>query len=459
MSPAWSRSLASTVYGFLKNRRELTPQFTSILAGLEESQWLPSDRLRTLQAERLRALVRHAATNVPYYRRVFAEHGLSPSQVQTPDDLSLLPTLSKETIRSEGENLIAAGYARRSLRSESTSGTSGVPLTVWMDDAAYTHTKAVQWLQHGWAGYTHREWIGILAGYRVMPLARRRPPFWISNHAGRQVHFSTYHLKPEFMPSMVRKLKESRIQFLLGYPSAIGLLARHLVERGDSVPIRAVFPSSEPLYRWQVEAMEKAFGCTVFNYYGQGEKAISGTGCGTSINLHVNMEICVAETLPAPAGGSYRLLVGTPLHNYAMPLLRYELHDLTTVVTEPCACGRQHQRFGPVETVSDNYILAPDGSLLSPSVLYLAFPTLRGLSGAQIVQQDLHTLVIRVIAGDAFTSEESQRLIAGVRRVVGEEFRLEIEKVDDIARTRNGKVRFVVSHLSQAALGQSGTVE
>jgi len=445
-TPVWTRTLASSLYGVLKNRRELTPEFREALDDLTVAEWYAAERLKELQSDRLRRLIRHAAVNVPYYGKAFADHGVIVSQIQGPDDLRRLPTLTKETIRSRSEELLARGYDRKALRSESTSGSSGMPLTVWMDEPAYAYTKAVQWLQHGWAGYTHREWIGILAGYRVVPVGRERPPFWISNHAGHQIHFSTYHLKPRFMGAMVRKLKESRIHFLLGYPSAIGLLARHVVEMGETLPMKAIFPSSEPIYRWQADAIERAFGSPpLYNYYGQGEKVVSATGCGRSMAMHVNMEMCVAELVDPPSPGPHRYLVGTPLFNYAMPLIRYELNDLTTGVPEPCPCGRAHVRIGPVETLSNHYLVSPDGSWISPSVLYLAFTELRGISGAQVIQQDLRTIEVHIVRGEGFTDQEARKLTGNLRAMLGDQFSVALLPVPEIPQSANGKSRFVVS--------------
>ena len=294
--PVWTRSAASTMYGLLKQRKEYTPAARQMLRDLESSQWWTADQLASLQSERLSALVRHAAAKVPYYRQMFAEYGLSAGQIQTPADLPKLPLLTKEILRARGNELMAEGVTPAALRTESTSGTTGLPLTVYMNSEAYLAFKAVQWLQHGWAGYRHEgEWVGVLAGYRVVPLERRRPPFWITNYAGKMMHFSTYHLKPDLMPAMVQQLKRSKIQYLIGYPSAISLLANHMIERGEQHKLNGIFPSSEPLFAWQEQVMARAFGCKVYNYYGQGEKAVSGTGCGASANLHVNMEVCVAE--------------------------------------------------------------------------------------------------------------------------------------------------------------------
>lgn len=78
--------------------------------------------------------------------------------------------------------MISDNVDRSKLREESTFGTTGTPLTVWLDDKTYAYHKAVQWLQQKWAGYTHKEWIGVLAGYKTIPLSRNKPPFgWVKH--------------------------------------------------------------------------------------------------------------------------------------------------------------------------------------------------------------------------------------------------------------------------------------
>ncbi|MCK5572186.1 MAG: phenylacetate--CoA ligase family protein, partial [Bacteroidetes bacterium] len=408
--------------------------------------------LEELQAERLRKLIAHATTTVPYYRRIFVEYGIPPSQIQTPHDLKRLPTLSKDTLRREGTSMMAETYRKRHLQRESTSGTSGTPLPVLMNREAYIYAKAAQWLHHEWAGYTHREWIGILAGYNVIGVSREAPPFWTTNYAGHQMHFSTRHLKPRFFPFFVQKLRSSGIQFLFGYPSAIALLARHIVSTDDHLPLRAVFLSSEPLYEWQAEAIRTAFGCPVFNYYGQAEKALTATGCGTSLDMHTNMELSVAEFIPDEKIGDKVRVLGTSLLNFGMPLIRYELHDITTLRDTPCPCGREHVRIGPVETHSDDYIVASDGSLISPSLLYFPFQEATGLDSSQVVQDEINRVTVKIVPNERFTNEEGESLCSEVAGIVGRGTLVTIERVTEIPLTANGKFRFVVSNISRDVL-------
>jgi phenylacetate-CoA ligase len=450
--PVWTRSAASTVYGLVKMRRENTPLFQKYLKELRQTQWYSSEQLADLQQRRLQKLIRHAATSVPYYARAFAAHGVVVSQIQTPGDLAKLPTLSKATIRRSWREMIAQRHNVSRLRKESTSGTTGTPLTVYMDDEAYLQTKAVQWLQHEWAGYTHREWLGVLAGYRVVPIGRTTPPFWVTNFAGRQIHLSSYNLRPAVVDVYAHKIRSSGIRFLLGYPSAIGYLARSLNEKGNRVPLEAVFLSSEPIYEWQLQAIRSAFGCKVFNYYGQGERVLSGVSCGTSNLLHLSMESSVAEFVPS-AGGEGTKLLSTSLLNFAMPLIRYELHDIATVVEDPCPCGRAHQRIQPVETKEEDYVVTPSGRFVSPSLLTFPLKDVVGVERTQVIQDSVEHLDIRIVTNEKFTEEEEHRLKREFSRCVGMEMEVKITRVEDIPLTAQGKFRFVVSHVARVAIG------
>jgi phenylacetate-CoA ligase len=451
-TPVWTRSLASSMYGALKSRRESTQVFEAAMQAVRETQWLSRERLGERQANQLESLVRYVARKVPYYERLFADHGIAPSSIQTVDDLRRVPTLTRDDIRTHWKDLISRDAAQLGLRKESTSGTTGAPLSVWMDDETYLHTKAVQWLQHEWAGYFHTEWLGILAGYRVVPLNRSRPPFWVTNLMGRQVHFSSYHLRPDMLGHYVEKLRKSEIRFLLGYPSAIGLLAQYFVERNLTHPIRAVFLSSEPLYEWQSEAIQKAFGCTIYNYYGQAERVLSGMSCGNSLNLHLEMDSSVVEFVPLPGGGGRSMIVATSLVNRAMPLLRYELNDVTTPIAAPCRCGRALPLIRPVETKREDVVTTSTGRLLPPSLFTFPLKNAVGVLQSQIVQQDPRNLEVRVVTDLRFTKEEAARLLKEYRSLVDQELDVAINIVDRIPLTSAGKFRFVVSHVARGGL-------
>ncbi len=452
-SPVWARSIASSVYGAVKHYRESPRTVRQYLDELTESQWWSRARLEDLQQRRLQEIVRHAAAHVPYYRHLFAEYGIAPSQIQSADDLKRLPALSKETVRQRARELLADGYDRRRIRSESTSGTTGTPLTVYMDDRTFLATKAVQYLHRYWGDYNPDDWIGVFGGYKVVPMGRRTPPFWIRNYHDRQVHFSTYHLAPDRAGLYLDAIAGSKVRYLRGYPSAIGLLARFSASAGRTLPLRGVFLNSEPILPWQRKAIGEVFACPIYNYYGQIERVVIGAGCGASEHLHVSMETGIVEFVASDTLPGRSVVVGTSLLNRAMPLIRYEIDDVASPVENTCPCGRNHCLMSEVEMRAGDFLLTPEGSFLAPTGVSIAFNRSRGVASSQIVQDDPMHLTIRVVPEPEFTSDDAAALIRELRTWVGKTMKIDVETVDEIARTANGKFKFVVSDLARSKLG------
>ena len=86
--------------------------YRRVLGELDERRGLDAAQLAGAQAETLRAWVRHAATTVPYYGRLFAAHGIAPESIRERRDLVRLPFLDKETVRAAGESLASSAVPR-----------------------------------------------------------------------------------------------------------------------------------------------------------------------------------------------------------------------------------------------------------------------------------------------------------------------------------------------------------
>ena len=449
-SPIWSRNIYSTAYGILKKKKEKNKLSESILKKLLETQWWDKDRLYELQCERLKIIVSHSLKSVPYYRKLFCEYGLSEKSIQVPEDLKILPTLSKDTVRKQFYNLHSDEIDYKLVRREVTSGTTGTPLTLYIDNLTFLYSRAVIKMHRLWAGYTGEQWIGIFTGYRIIPIGKSNAPFWIKNYAGKQIHFSTYHLNKTNIISYYNALSESKIEFLFGYPSSIGLLAKLFNEYlSKSIPLKGVFLGSEPIYTWQRESIKKAFHCNIYDYYGQTENIIMAPGCGYSENLHICLEAGILE-LNKIDNEKYNL-IGTTILNKSMPLIRYELNDITGgYVIEDCKCGRKHNQIKPIETKAEDFIITPTGNYISASILTFPFKTPEGILQSQIIQKEKNLIIVKVVTDEKFTQIEKNKLQFSLKQCVGAEMIIEFEYTDNIPRTLNGKYRFVINELDKS---------
>src|SRR5262245_43984334 len=120
---------------------------------LRRRQFDPPGVVRARQQVALRRVLRHAATTVPYYRDQFARLRLRPEDVATVEELNLIPLLSKAAIREHGRALLSNHYHTAQLTRKRTSGSTGVPLVVWLDDDGLVWKRACTLRSDEWSGW------------------------------------------------------------------------------------------------------------------------------------------------------------------------------------------------------------------------------------------------------------------------------------------------------------------
>jgi phenylacetate-CoA ligase len=461
-TPHWIQSVCSSAYGMRKLMVERNGVFKRFLKSLRESERYTTAKLREMQDEKLRLLVVHAYQNVPYYQRVFRQRELTPKDIACAEDLRKLPLLDKALINKHMDDLVARNADRSKMLWNHSSGTTGRPFGMYVDRTVEDMWNALQFRHRGWGGYFYDSLRVTFGGHVVVPFEVKRPPFWRYNLPGRQVHFSTFHLSEENLPHYVHRLQSLGAQVMDGYPSAVYILARYMVREGIQVPLKAVFVASEPLYEHQRAAMEKAFGCQVFNYYGLAERSCSSGECEKHSGNHHFMEESIVEILDGngrsvPDGQSGEI-VGTSLVNFTMPLLRYRTGDICAFRTDDCTCGRGLKLMTPVQTKKEDIITTPDGRYISASVLTHPLKPLHGIEKTQIVQEDLTHFVVKLVQGDSkISAQELNQLVSAMQDRLGKEAKIEVDFVDDIPRTAAGKFRFVVSKVPYQEKHQAAT--
>jgi len=110
---------------------------------LDKSQWWSPEELKEYQNEKLRALVKHAYTNVPYYHNLFKERKLIPDDIKTTDDLLKLPMLTKEIIRKNfPHRIVARSIPKKQMMFQGSSGSTGEPLQYYITKDAYSFNVA-----------------------------------------------------------------------------------------------------------------------------------------------------------------------------------------------------------------------------------------------------------------------------------------------------------------------------
>jgi phenylacetate-CoA ligase len=454
LAPVWGQNLLLTGFGTFLERERYGGRYAEFRELFAKTERWTRTELESYQDERLRVVVSHAYRTVPYYRRLFDGCRLKPEDIRNHADLPKVPLLTREDIRANFDDLCSTGMPRRQMRSGHTSGTTGTPLSVAYDRDTVWATYAVFDRHYRWAG-SHMgragDPIAVARGNVIVPLEQTSPPFWRHNRQQNQLLLSSFHLSRGNLPAYFEALRDYRPAVLDGYPSTLYVLARFLQSRGDTFPLRAAITSSETLYDFQRELIEERFACRVFDYYALAERTVFSGECDHHQGHHIAMEYGLAEVVdsagrPTPRGTSGRL-IGTTLHNMAMPLIRYVTNDVTALRDGSCSCGRGLELMEDVTTKAEDILTLPDGRLISPSVLTHPFKPLDCIEGSQIVQTARDAVTVRIIPGHGYTQALTDHLVSELTARLGTEVRIDVQTVDRLETSANGKFKWVISHV------------
>jgi phenylacetate-CoA ligase len=386
--------------------------------------------LEEYQLGRLRALVRHAKTNSPFYR----EHldGVDPDrlsgveQLPTTDKRTMMedfdrfvtdPGLKLAEIRDHLEGLGRDEYFRGEYRVLSTGGSSGYA-GVFAFDRREWRTVLASTMRSGWyAGITPRlpnriKWASVAA----------HSPRHATTRVSQSADFGLYKLMRltvmDPMQQIVVALNEFQPECLTTYPSFGSLLAIEQLEGRLSIVPRVVTVTSEICTEDMAQTIEAAWGVKPFNWYAMCEAINIGISCPDAEGIHLFEDMAVVEVVDennerVPDGTPGSKLLVTNLYNHTQPLIRYEVSDMLTISPEPCSCGRPFRVVTQLEGRSDE-VLRFDA--IAAGVVDVHPHHFRDLLGGfqqlkqyQVVQEDgeLHLrLVLRVgVDRDAFAVE------------------------------------------------------
>jgi len=138
-------------------------------------------------------------------------------------------------------------------------------------------------------------------------------------------------------------------------------------------------------------------------------------------------------------------IVTTGLHNFGMPLIRYQTSDITALRKQKCSCGREFPLMEDVTTKAEDIITTTDGRLISSSILTHPFKPMHNVAESQIIQEDRRNITIKIIRRPSYNDEDTEYLLEEFKKRVGNDMNVRVEFVNSLPRTSSGKFRWVIS--------------
>jgi len=402
------------------------------LLSLRREQRLGRKHLAELQGRLLARLAR-AAAGTEHYRRALS--GIDISSVS----LDSLPITEKSEIRRRPGAFIPGGRAAPSLSVNQTSGSTGEPVRVYSDSGSVRWRAAFGYMNLLDAGVSPAD-LTVSIQRRVPVPGRARSLYGLF----RAIDLSAFDLESDNFA----RLRKIRPHYLICPPSYGALLASLNAKAGHPLRLKGFLSCAESLSRASRDSIRNSFSCPVFDTYGNYECGIMGWECPEAHRMHIVSRVML-ETVDErgrPANGKMGHILATPLHNLAMPLLRYRVGDLGRLGAG-CACGRSLPVLESLDGRAEDMMVLPDGRTRS-AVCICNIDSMNPCSTLyQVVQESRERFIIRYVpSGVPLDGRMKKEAIRDIREAcLGAQVSVGFEKMERIPPGPGGKFRKFVS--------------
>jgi phenylacetate-CoA ligase len=435
----------------------------------EQIETMPLDRLRALQNERLRHLMRYVYERVPFYRQRLDDAGIDPGKIRGLDDLHRLPFTRKSDLRDQYPFGLLAVPPEEVVRTHCSSGTTGKPTVV-----CYS-----------------RQDIDIFSAVvaRSLVAAGCRPGWKLQNAygyglftGGLGLHYGAELLGMNVVP-VSGGMTERQLMLMLDFqtdalsctPSYALTLAETIAQRGirpEQLNLKVAILGAEPWTETIREQVERGLGVRAVNIYGLSEVIGPGVsqedaeerGTGSYVwEDHFFPEIVDKDSGEPLPEGREGVLVFTTLTKTAMPLLRYWTNDVCSLHYDR-AGKRSHVKMSPIRGRADDMLIIRGVNLFHTQVEAL-LTDLEGLSphyqlivSREQTMDAVHTRVevsetllqnlgisgFENAAEHAFLEQLEKRLQHKIKENIGINMRVTLHGPGQIPRSEGGKLNRIL---------------
>ena len=425
---------------------------------LAQSQWLPWEELRKSQFHQLARVVHHAIESVPFYRgKLKVLRGTTdPAALEQVWDS--LPILTRAEVQAAGTKLHSSEVPKShgQVHTLLTSGSTGQPVQCLGTQITRFFWHCITLRDHLWH---KRDFSRKLAAIRYTDSAAAPPDGIFHNTWGPPVEElyesgpSTLLTTDSTVSQQADWLRSHQPAYLIAYPSNIKSLARHFWKRDWHLPSLIHIRSFGEILEEEVRHLcAQAWEVPIIDCYSSQEVGYVALECPDCPHTyHVQSECALVEILdeddkPCSTGEIGRVIV-TPLHNAAMPLIRYDLGDYAEVAP-PCRCGRGLPALKRIVGRQRNMLTLPTGEQRWPGLgRGDVLERLPEIHQFQLAQVSLERIEVRLVQQQAFSVEQEHRIVDFIRHALGHPFDVQVVYVEQIARSSNGKFEEFLSEL------------
>ena len=380
---------------------------------------MPRAALKELQFKRLKHILQYAYDRVPYYKNSFDENRIVPGKIKSLDELPSIPFTTKADMQASYPYDMFAVPMEEVVRIHSSSGTTGKPTVV-----GYTRNDLNTWsdliarlLTAG--GVTQKDIVQIAFGYGLFT-------------GGFGLHYGVEKVGATVIPvssgntdRQLMIMKDFHSTALVCTPSYAIYLGEVIEEAGIDMAdlhLRVGMFGAEPWTENMRKEIEKKLHISATDNYGLSEVMGPGVAmeCRCKHGMHVNEDHFIAEIIDPNTGkvlpyGEMGELVLTTLTKEAIPVIRYRTRDITSLIEEPCECGRTFIRMSKPHGRTDDMLIIRGVNVFPSQIETVLIEMEETDPHYQLVvtrEGALDTLEIKVEVNEVFFSDEMRQMRA-----------------------------------------------
>jgi len=424
----------------------------ALAAQVQHTQWWPLERIRAAQLQQLQSLVQHAARTTRRGRKHF---GQLADQPLTWERWRQVPITSRAALQGQPRKFLSNAVPKTHgpVGTVSTSGSTGRPVVVHRTAATSLIWRVMTARNNQWHRHDTHKVLGTVRHAPEAPPPRgRTATTWgaAAKLFGGTGGCEILHIGAS-TEQQLAWLQSRKVHYLLMYPSSLRDLLHLCEERGVTFPdLVAIKTFGEVLSPNLRALVREQWGLPIVDMYSTTEVGYIALQCPKHDHFHVVSEAVHVEVVredgSACAVGEVGRLLVTPLHNYAMPLLRYDVGDLA-VMGEPCDCGRGLPVLQRVLGRVRHTFVTADGARIWLTMGAHKFASLAPIVQYQFVQKKAGSLQARFVTKRPHTPAEADAILAHLNKKAPPGTDISIAWVDHIPRTARGKFLDFVSEL------------
>lgn len=403
-------------------------------------------------AELVDSVLNYAATDIAYYRDWAKNQGGSVPSLEN------WPVLTKNDIRENYEKLKAPDLAARTTWESASGGSTGKPVHVIHDEefaakAEATRKYAAKLFYDGphfnkvvlWGALQET---GVAGSGET--LQQKLKATMLQTMGMRTTTFNTFYLSEEKLGECVRQINSQKPDFILGYAGSVYQVAKYCKANQIRIakPPKAIMLTAQSLYPFMREIIDDVFKSRICNHYGSREVGPASWE-GPDGKMYIcdffdYIEVVDEDNKPVQPGEEGRVLV-TTLHNYAMPLIRYDIGDRAVKGEPETLGGRTFPTLERILGKNSEEFVSKRGDIIHGQFFINLFYFRNWIDEFQVIQAEHEVVDINYTRRAEVNSEDVAEIESKVRSVLGEGCRINWHELPEIPRTPAGKHLYIRS--------------